>query len=82
MKTTSFKSPKNKYRASVTYSKALKEIGSVSSATANEVDDLKAHIQFHIDQAHRNKATCFITISENLKQFPEFDWKEIERYEA
>ena len=82
MKTTSFKSPKNKYRASVTYSKVLKEIGSVSSATANEIDVLKSHIQFYIEQAKKNKAKCFITISENLKQYPEFDWKEIERYEA
>ena len=80
MKTKSFKSPKNKYRASVTYSKALKGIGSVTSATANEIDVLKSHIQFYIDQAHRNKATCFITISENLKQYPFFDWKEIKKY--
>ena len=83
MKTTSlFKSPKNKYRASVTYSKPLKGIGSVSSATANEIDILKSHIQFYIDQAKKNKATCFIQIYENLKQYPKFDWKEIERYEA
>ena len=82
MKATSFKSPKNKYRASVTYSKALKEIGSVSSATANEIDYLKAYIQHYIDQAHRNKAKCFITIYENTKQYPEFNWKEIEKYEA
>lgn len=80
METTSLKSPKNKYRASVSYSKAIKEIGSVSSATANEIDVLKSHIQYYIDQAHRNKATCFITISKNLKQYPEFDWKDIERY--
>ncbi len=82
MKTVSFKSPKNKYRASITYSKALTEIGSVSSATANEIEDLKAYIQFYIDQANQNKATCFITISENLKQYPEFNWKQIEKYEA
>ena len=80
MKTTSFKSPKNKYRASVSYSKALKGIGSVSNATANEVVDLKSYIQYYIDQAHRNKAKCFITISKNLKKYPDFDWKEIERY--
>ena len=81
-KKTTFKSPKNKYRASVSYSKPIKEIGSVTSATANEIDELKSYIQFYIDQAKKNKATCFITISENLKQFPEFDWKEIEKYEA
>ena len=80
METKSFKSPKNKYIASVSYSKALKEIGSASSATANEIDDLKAYIRFYIDQAQRNKATCFITISENLKKYPEFSWKEIEKY--
>ena len=82
MKTKSFSSPKNKYRASVSYSKPLKGIGSVSSATANEIDELKSHIRFYIEQAHKNKATCFITISENLKQYPEFEWQEIERYEA
>ena len=82
METTSFKSPKNKYRASVYYSKTLKGIGSVTSATANEVVDLKSHVRFYIEQAHRNKATCFVTIYENLKKYPFFDWKEIERYKA
>lgn len=82
MKTTSFKSPKNKYRASITYSKALTEIGSASSATANEIDDLKSYIQFYIDQAHRNNAKCTIVISENLNEYPLFNWKEIEKYEA
>jgi len=81
METKSFKSPENKYRASVSYSKALKGIGSVSSATANEIDELKSHIRFYIEQAKKNKAKCFITISENLKKYPEFDWKEVERYE-
>ena len=80
MKTTSFKSPKNKFRAEVTYSKALAEIGSTSSATANEIEDLKKYIKLYIAQAHRNKATCLITISENLKQYPQFDWKQIEKY--
>ena len=82
MELQSFKSPKNKYRASVTYSKALKGIGSANSATANEVVDLKSYIQFYIDQAHRNKATCFVRIYENLKKYPFFDWKEIEKYEV
>jgi hypothetical protein len=82
MKTISFKSPKNKIRAAITYSKPLKGIGSASSATANDVSVLKGHIQFHIDQAHRNNTTCLITISENLKQYPDFDWKEIEKYSA
>ena len=81
-KKTTFNSPKNKYRASISYSKTLKGIGSVSSATANEIDDLKSHIQFYIKQAHKNKATCFIAIYENLKKYPFFDWKEIEKYEV
>lgn len=80
MKTTSFKSPKNKYRATVSYSKALKGIGSVSNATANDIDVLKSYIQYYIEQAKKNKAKCFITISKNLKKYPEFSWKEIERY--
>ena len=81
MKTTSFKSPKNKFRASITYSKALTEIGSSSSATANSVDDLKAYIQHYIDQAHNNSAKCTIVISENKSEYPLFNWVEIEKYE-
>lgn len=81
MKTTSFKSPKNKYRASITYNKALKGIGSVSSASANNMDDLKAYIQCYLDQARKSKVKCFIVISENKKEYPLFNWVEIERYE-
>ena len=81
METKSFKSPKNKYRASVYYSKPIEGIGSGYSATANDIEDLKAHIQFHIKQAQKNKTTCFITIFENLKKYPSFDWKEIEKFE-
>ena len=80
METKSFKSPKNKYLASITYSKPIEGIGSGYSATANEIDILKSHIQFYIDQAKKNKATCFITIYENLKKYPSFDWKEIKKY--
>ena len=79
-KRASFNSPKNRYRASVHFSKPIVEIGSSISATANNIDDLKAHIQFYIKQAHKSKATCYVRISENLKKFPEFDWKEIEKY--
>ena len=81
-KHTSFNSPKNKYRGEIRFSEALEGIGSVNSVTANEIDNLQWHIQYHIKQAHRNNATCFIRIYENLKKHPEFDWVEIESYEA
>ena len=82
MKTKSFRSPKNKYSADISYSKALSGIGSCSSASANDVAELKNFIEFYIRQARQNKSTCTITILENMDQYPKFNWVKIEQYIA
>ena len=79
---TSRYSPKNKYSGEIRFSKALEGIGSAWGVTANELELLKYRLQFYIDLARKNKATCHIRIYENLKQYPDFDWVEIESYEA
>ena len=78
----SFRSPKNKYRIEIHFSKPLNGIGNVTSITANEIEAASNHIKLFTDQAHRIKATCLISIWENLKSYPEFDWKKIKSYEV
>lgn len=80
METTSFKSPKNRFMAQITYSQPLTEIGSASTVTANSIDELKSRVNFYTEQVKRNNITSYIRISENLEDYPMFDWKEIENY--
>lgn len=68
------KSPKNRYRASITYDKALKGIGSVSSTGAMTISNLKSRAKFYTDQAKRNKVGSHVQIFENKKKYPEFNW--------
>jgi len=73
-------SPKNIFRASISYSKALPEIGSVSTALAMTLEDVKYNSLFYTDQATRNDVTSNVIIYENKKQYPDFDWVEVERF--
>jgi len=75
-------SPKNKFRAQINYSEPLKGIGSVSSATANTIEDVKHKAQFYIDQAKRSNVKCYIQITENTLTYPAFNWVTIENYEV
>ena len=80
METKSFKSPKNRFMAQITYSQPLPEIGSCSTVTANSIDELKERVIFYTNQATKNNLTSNIRISENLKSYPEFEWVEKENY--
>jgi len=82
MKTSSFRSPKNKYMLRINYSKVLNGIGSGTILTGNDISELKSLAKHYIDQAHRNGATCNIILSENKQTYPSFDWHELERYTA
>jgi len=73
-------SPKNIFRASISYSKALPEIGSVSTALGMTFEDVKHNSLFYTDQATRNDVTSLVVIYENKKQYPDFDWVEVERF--
>lgn len=82
MKTQSQKSPKNKFVAEINYKKPLSEIGSASRVGAMTLEDVKHQAIFYTDQAKRNNTTSTVVIKENKKVYPEFEWVEIERYEA
>jgi len=75
----SYRSPKNKYRVEGSLTVASKEIGSVFSYTANDIDTLKCLVT---DQLSRMKGwkECYVRIWENMKQYPDFDWQIVETY--
>jgi len=75
----SFRSPKNKYSVSLTYGKALKEIGSSSTFTTNEINENDNVLKHHIDQAKRNETSLTVVWKENKKVYPEFDWVEVKK---
>jgi len=77
---TSKNSPKNKFRASISYSKSLHEIGSVSTALGVTLEDVRHNSLFYTNQATRNNASSLVVIYENKKQYPDFDWVEFERF--
>lgn len=73
-------SPKNIFKASISYSKALPEIGSVSTVLAMTFEDVKHNSLFYTDQATRKNVASTVVIYENKKQYPDFDWVVVERF--
>ena len=69
------RSPKAKFSAVISFEKAIKEIGSQVTFTADSVEQLKAYARH---QAGQHRAT--VVIKENKAAYPEFKWVEIERY--
>lgn len=73
----SIKSPKSKYSATITLDKASKEIGSQVTFTYNDIEGLKKIVA---DQCECIKCGCTVAISQNMKEYPQFEWVEIQRY--
>lgn len=73
----SIKSPKSKYSATITLDKASKEIGSQVTFTHNDIEGLKKIVA---EQCGCVKCGCTVVISQNLKEYPQFEWVEVERY--
>lgn len=71
------RSPKNKFYAEACFDKALKEIGSVLSVTANTLEEAECLIK---QECQRLKSTAYITIRENMAVYPSFDWKEVKTF--
>lgn len=82
MKEQGLHSPKNRFVATINYAKPLSEIGSSSRAGAMTLEDAKHQAKFYTDQAVKNGTTSTVVVKENKKNYPEFEWVEIERYEA
>lgn len=71
----SLRSPKNKFCGTINFDKPLIGLGSSVSYTADSIEQLKKDCE---NQA--GKHPCHIVIKENMKPYPEFDWKTIETY--
>lgn len=74
----SLHSPKNPFRVQIDYVKAIKGIGSVESYTGEKVEWLKS---LAADRVRITGVHALITITENKKTYPEFDWQVVEKYE-
>ena len=73
-------SPKYKFRAQINYSEPLSGIGSVSSATANTIEEVRQKAAFYTDQAKRSGVKCSVQITKNTLTYPHFNWIIIENY--
>lgn len=76
-KNMSIKSPKKKYSAVITLDKASNEIGSRVTFTSNDIDELKKIVK---DQCDCIKCGCSVAISQNMKEYPQFEWVEVEKF--
>jgi len=74
------RSPKNKFRIEFNYSKPVKGLGSSCFITSNEVEKYSNMIDHYIQMAKRNNVSVSITVKENKKTYPEFDWQIIDQY--
>ena len=76
------RSPKNNFRIEFNYSKPLEGIGSSCSITSNDVEKSSNFIDHYVQMAKQNNVSVTVTVKENKKVYPDFEWVEIERYEA
>ena len=74
------RSPKNNFRIEFKYSKALEGIGSSCTITSNDVQKSSNFIDHYVQMAKQNKASVTVTVKENKKVYPEFDWHQIDQY--
>ena len=68
-----FRSPKNRYHATINFDRATKELGSVVTFTSNDIDTL---LSLCSQQVAIAKVGATVKIIENVAQFPQFDWKD------
>ena len=66
------RSPKDKFSGKVCFSKPLKGVGSEVLFTANSVEQIKSYASMYDTHDYT------LYISENKKQYPEFDWQRID----
>lgn len=70
----SLHSPKNRYHVEVHYPKPLPKLGSVVSFGTMTIDGIDSYIRRYW---MNNQPVARIIIRENLKTYPEFDWKTV-----
>lgn len=68
----SLNSPKNKFRVEVHYNKPLVGVGSVVSFGRMSLEGVEDYVRRYWMNGQTH---AYIVIRENLKTFPEFNWK-------
>lgn len=72
---SSSRSPKNKFSVQVCFDKPLEGVGSVITMTANTMSDAE-----HLANLNAQGHPAHVTIKENKKEYPKFDWVVISEY--
>lgn len=76
------RSLKNKFRIEFNYSKPIEGIGSSCSITSNDVEKSSNFIDDYIQMAKQNNVSVTVTVKENKKVYPDFDWHQIDQYKV
>lgn len=76
----STRSPKNKFRIEFNYSKPLEGIGSSCSITSDDLEKSANFIEHYVSMGKRAHVSTTVTVKENKKVYPEFDWQQIKQY--
>lgn len=76
----SVNSPKHQFVAELYFSRPLGSLGSTIAVTMDEQNERHDTVQYYLRMARQNKVEVTIVWKQNLKKFPEFDWKEIGKY--
>lgn len=74
--TNSIHSPKNKFHGTI-YQAGISGSGDCLSLSCNSLEELKVMLE-----KEANGKPAHIVISENKKEYPRFDWIEIDNYEV
>ena len=74
------RSPKNKFVAQVCFNNALPEVGSVSSIGAMTLEDVKANVHSFCGDNIKAASGATVIVRENKKEYPLFEWVEVETY--
>lgn len=77
--TPSKRSPKNKFRATINYSKALPALGSRETYGAMTMEQVRAIVTNHyaLRRSNHPDLTARVVVLENKATFPSFDWQQV-----
>lgn len=82
MKKESMRSPKNKFFAHINTEKPLSGIGQSFSVGGMTLEEAKHNATFYTKQAEDAKVGWYVKVTENKATYPNFDWQDVELYQA
>lgn len=72
----SLRSPKHKYSAQICFDTPIEGIGSAITVTANNMNDIEHQVVLD-----SQGCPARVTIKENKKEYPQFDWVVVNEYD-